>query len=348
MAPEQAAGRRREVGPHTDVYALGVTLYQCLTGALPHSAETPAATLYRILHESPEPLRARDPSIGSDLAAICARAMEKDPADRYPTASDMADDLRRYLNNEPVAARAASLMTRLIKSVTRNREVALSFGVTATLTALALSVLLGLSVHRDALQVAETARTELKSIAQTATLLFPAEEVTRVRGREDENDAAYNDLLLRLNLLRRRNPRIQSAFLLRKSDRSGELYYVAHADARVQDGSIVLRRPGEYFRAAPDSAPHRAFAGPAADAAPVRGPWRTTLSGYAPIADEGGRVVAVLGVEMGVEQFGGDARRAMVGALAQVGLVAGILFALMSLYAFIRIRRRRRSARFDE
>jgi hypothetical protein len=347
MAPEQAAGRRRQVGPRTDVYALGVTLYQCLTGALPHAGETPAATMYSVLHETPESMQKRDPTIGNDLAAICSRAMEKNPSDRYPTANEMAADLRRYLNNEPIRARRSSVVTRVMKGVSRNRELAATVGVACTLMMLALCVLLGLFMRQDAAYVREAARAELKAVAVTATLLFPADEVVAVRGREDEFGAAHNDLVGRLNLLRRRNLRLHSAFILRRSDRTGEFYYVAHADARVGDGGAALRKPGEHFLVPRGSAAPLGFTAPAADEAPVRGLWRTTLSAYAPIADEGGRVVAVLGVEMGVEQFGGEMRRALLRTLAEVGAVGVVLFALMTLYAYLRIRHGRHEAAQD-
>lgn len=341
MAPEQASGRRDLIGPRTDVYALGVTLYQCLTGVLPHSAESPAATMYRVLHDAPEPMQKHDATIGNDLSAICSRAMEKNPADRYPNAAEMAADLRRYLNNQPIRARRSSVVTRVIKGVRRNREIAVTIGAVSTIVMLAACLLLGFYAWVDNRHAVEAARAELKGIASTAVLLFPADDVVQVRNRDDEAGPVYGDLLGRLNLLRRRNHRVHSAFLLRKSDRTGELYYIAHADARFADGNSALRKPGEHFLVPRGSAASLAFTGPAADEAPIPGLWRTTLSAYAPIADEGGRVVAVLGVEMGGEQIGGETRRAILRTLAEVAAVGVVLFALMTAYGLYRLRRRR-------
>lgn len=341
MAPEQASGRKRQVGPRTDVYALGVTLYQCLTGALPHSAETPAATMYRVLHEAPEPMQKHDPTIGNDLSAICARAMEKNPSDRYPNAAEMAADLRRFLNNEPIQARRSSVVTRVVKSVRRNRTAAVTVGAACTLALAVVSALLAFFAWQDAAYAVQAARAELKGIASTAVMLFPAEDVARIRGRGDESGAVYQDTVARLNALRRRNHYINSAFILRKSERSGELYYVAHADARSEDGSGVSRKPGEHFLTPADSTAAQGFAGPAADPAPVRGVWRTTISAYAPITDESGNPVAVLGVEMGVEQIGGATRRALLRTAAEVAAVGVVLFGLMTVHAILRVRRRR-------
>lgn len=105
MAPEQAAGTAHRAGPAADVYALGAILYELLTGGPPFGPEPTAATLHRLLHEPPPSPRRVSPSVPRDLETIALKCLEKRPDDRYPTALALADDLRRYLDGEPVEAR---------------------------------------------------------------------------------------------------------------------------------------------------------------------------------------------------------------------------------------------------
>jgi tetratricopeptide (TPR) repeat protein len=139
MAPEQAAGGGRPVGPSADVYALGAILYELLAGRPPFQAETALATLKRVeSEEPPAPSRlGRKPP--RDLETICLRCLEKEPARRYATALDLADDLRRFLAGEPITARPAGPGERTWKWAKRRPALAALIGVSA-LAALALAV----------------------------------------------------------------------------------------------------------------------------------------------------------------------------------------------------------------
>jgi serine/threonine-protein kinase len=105
MAPEQAAGRSRDVGPATDVYGLGAVLYELLTGRPPVEGDSWAAVLERVRTAEPVEPRRRRPEVSRDLEAVCLKALAKEPARRYASAQDLADDLRRFLNAEPTRVR---------------------------------------------------------------------------------------------------------------------------------------------------------------------------------------------------------------------------------------------------
>jgi serine/threonine-protein kinase len=97
MAPELAEGRAADVGPATDVYALGAILYKLLTGGPPFLGETMAETLEMVRTRPPHPPSGLTPEVPAALDAICLKCLEKDPARRYPSAGDLADALDRYV-----------------------------------------------------------------------------------------------------------------------------------------------------------------------------------------------------------------------------------------------------------
>jgi serine/threonine protein kinase len=135
MSPEQAAGRTGEVGVASDVYSLGAMLYELLTGKPPFRGATPLATMQQVLESEPTAPRKLKADIPVDLETICLKSLEKAPSARYPTARALAEELDRFLKGEPILARPASPLRKLVNWGTRHS------GLLAALAALALVVL---------------------------------------------------------------------------------------------------------------------------------------------------------------------------------------------------------------
>ncbi len=121
MAPEQARGELDKIDARTDVYSLGATLYEALTGRPPFEGATNLQILYRMMHDEPAPPRRLVPSLPIDLESVVLKCLEKDPSRRYQTARALAEDLQRSLDGEPVQARRASPLERALRRVRRNK-----------------------------------------------------------------------------------------------------------------------------------------------------------------------------------------------------------------------------------
>eukprot|EP00913_Durusdinium_trenchii_P028495 g26723.t1 len=136
MPPEQAEGRIDAVGPVSDVYSLGATLYCLLTGRPPFQAATPLETVKQVATQEPVSPKQLNPAVDRDVETICLKCIEKSPSRRYQSAAALADDLNRYLTDQPIHARPILPIGRLARWVKRNRLLTIS----ASLIVLSLAI----------------------------------------------------------------------------------------------------------------------------------------------------------------------------------------------------------------
>jgi putative methionine-R-sulfoxide reductase with GAF domain len=139
MAPEQAEGRTREMGPATDVYGLGAILYELLTGRPPFQASSVHETLDQVRRQEPVPPRRLMPKVPRDLETICLRCLHKEPDRRYASAQALAEDLTAFLAGEPIRSRRAGRTERLVRWARRRPA-------EAVLLATGLMAVIGLGV----------------------------------------------------------------------------------------------------------------------------------------------------------------------------------------------------------
>ncbi len=163
MPPEQADGRNDEVGPAADVYALGAVLYECLTGRPPFLGARAVDVVLQTLTRDPVPVRQLAPKTPRDLETICHKCLQKEPARRYATAQDLADDLRRFREHKPVVARPVGAGERGAKWV-RRHPTAAALVVVAAVSAASLA---GLGLAWYAREVNESARRQLVALEKT-------------------------------------------------------------------------------------------------------------------------------------------------------------------------------------
>jgi eukaryotic-like serine/threonine-protein kinase len=167
MSPEQAAARHGLVDHRTDIYSLGVTLHELLTLEPAFAANDRQELLRQVTTEEPVPPRRRNPAIPKDLETIVLKATAKEPAERYATAQQLADDLRRFLGDKPVQARRPTLWQRAARWARRHRPLVACVAVSLllALVGLAISTVLIWRAEREA--TAGWARAREAHVAET-------------------------------------------------------------------------------------------------------------------------------------------------------------------------------------
>jgi len=170
MPPEQLKGEKDRVDRRVDVYALGATLYQCLTGRPPFLGQSVGSVLQQVLNDEPTPPRKLVEGLERDLETVVLTCLEKEPRDRYGSAQELADDLRRVLRHEPIAARRPGPGARLSKWARRNRGVAWALGGSLAVALVVIAVgsalfMAQLRAERDRAEVAaEEARQAVEDL----------------------------------------------------------------------------------------------------------------------------------------------------------------------------------------
>ena len=184
VSPEQAQGAALD--RRTDVYSLGVVLYELLTESVPFAGPSAAGTLVRVLQDEPEPPRRRKPAIPADLETIVLKCLEKDPARRYESARALAEDLDRWLEGDPIAAQPAGWTYRAGKRLRKNRAL-----VAVAAAALLVLVVSGVEIVRTRWQARERAelaqrfgqRVESLEARLRIEAFLPRHDVTAAKGR---------------------------------------------------------------------------------------------------------------------------------------------------------------------
>jgi len=191
MPPEQANGELERIGPHSDVYALGATMYHVLTGRPPFTGASTHAILTQVLKREPVPpaqaaQATLQRTLPPDLETIIQKAMEKEASRRYPTAAALADDLERFEKGEPISARPATALQKAARIIRRNRAV---LGGALVLTSLVATVLVGL-VSVTAHNLSKSSETlldrDIANALNQAGTLERAIRVNMLQGRADQ------------------------------------------------------------------------------------------------------------------------------------------------------------------
>jgi len=230
MPPEQAEGDAGRIGPHSDVYSLGATLYDLLAGRPPHQGTGVYDTLRKVVEEEPPFLGTFNARIDPDLAVIVHKAIAKEPERRYRTAAALAEDLDRWLNGEAIVARLPSPLERLARAVRKHRAAVTTAVVILVLSSVAVGWLGWTRIRAtERAQAAAIERLRAEARAKDAELAQRRAEEERRRIEADAKEKELERLRFKDDM-----------------DRAVKLYEdgkFAEADALTD--ALMAKQPGE-------------------------------------------------------------------------------------------------------
>src|SRR5262245_54401329 len=245
MAPEQALGRRDAIGPAVDVYALGAVLYEVLTGRPPFRGETPAETERQVIAVTPAPPSRLNASVPRDLETICLKCLNKEPTARYASAAELADDLGRFLRDEPILARRMGMTSRGLRWTRRHP----AGTALLTLVVLLLMVGTGLVVQDQVLAAERQANSErtLPNVETVAGMLRDDRDLPQAETMLQQITGPLSaDLQERVVALQRDLQLVQKLAAIR-------LLRIAVVDGRFDQMANERRADAEYYGAFRDA-----------------------------------------------------------------------------------------------
>ncbi|MHC4945564.1 MAG: serine/threonine protein kinase, partial [Planctomycetota bacterium] len=236
-SPEQVKARRGGIDARTDIYSLGVTLYEAVTGSVPFKGETTEQVFHQILGKEPPAPRSIDASIPRDAETVILKAMEKEPERRYPTMAQFADDLGRLMRGEMILAKPSGFATRFVKRVRRNPALS-----TAVSVALAAMIILAITLPFYFAQKAGSRylldSQRLGKLLNQAERLWPAhpDKIARMEAWVEEAES----LAGRLDAHRQDLIELRKSALPREGDGSAEPVWIFE-DRALQDRHATLQ-----------------------------------------------------------------------------------------------------------
>jgi hypothetical protein len=236
MAPEQASGEAKEVTPAADTYGLGAILYECLTGRPPFLGPTPLDTLVRVVEDEPVLPSRLQPGVPRDLETICLKCLRKEPHQRYGSALGLAEDLKRYLCDEPIQARPVGRAERVWRWCGRNPAVA----VTTSLAAVALIGAIAVTVGA-VLRYFEAERRIAEERLAAERRIFQEQLDSAKRERDKDRERLRESLLKQARVERLAGKRWES---LQSLTKAGE---IREDDELRREASLTITQPGLHF-----------------------------------------------------------------------------------------------------